>query len=67
AACGRGASNDANTIQTTRAGVATGLISLPNRYMHSGVEVVSLDDMEGAARFLGHYLANARPSDPIIP
>ena len=67
AACGRGASNDANTIQTTRAGVATGLISLPNRYMHSGVEVVSLDDMEGAARFLGHYLANSLPSDPIIP
>lgn len=67
AACGRGASNDANTIQTTRAGVATGLISIPNRYMHSAVEIVSLDDMEHAAKLLGHYLAQAKVDDPIIP
>ena len=67
AACGRAASNDANAIQKTRAGVATGLISMPNRYMHSAVEIVSLDDMEHAAKLLGHYLAHAKVDDPIIP
>lgn len=56
AACGRAAPNDSNAIQTNRAGVATGLISIPNRYMHSGVELVSLDDLESAATLLTHFL-----------
>jgi putative aminopeptidase FrvX len=67
AACGRAAPNDSNTIQTTRSGVATGLISMPNRYMHSAVEIVSLDDMENAAKLLGHYLSQAKSDDPIVP
>ena len=37
---------DANALQINRAGVATGLVSIPNRYMHRAVEVVSLDDVE---------------------
>ena len=60
AACGRAAPNDANSIQTSRAGVATGLISIPNRYMHSGVELVSLDDLEHAASLLSHFLITTR-------
>jgi len=56
AACGRAAPNNSNVIQTSRAGVATGLISIPNRYMHSGVELVSLDDLESAAKLLSHFL-----------
>src|SRR5262249_12419091 len=35
---------DANVMQLSRDGVATGLVGIPNRYMHSPVEVVSLDD-----------------------
>jgi len=35
AASGRATPTDANTIQTSRGGVATGLVSIPNRYMHS--------------------------------
>jgi putative aminopeptidase FrvX len=41
-----GTGTDANAIQLTRGGVATGLVSIPNRYMHSPCEVVSLSDME---------------------
>lgn len=67
AATGKAASNDANAIQLNRAGVATGLISIPNRYMHSGVEVVSLDDLEHAATLLSHFLANASPDTDWTP
>ena len=37
---------DANAAQVTKIGCATGLISIPCRYMHSPVEVVSLDDIQ---------------------
>lgn len=40
-----GTGTDANAIQLTRGGVATGLVSIPNRYMHSPCEVVSLEDL----------------------
>jgi endoglucanase len=46
---------DANVIQLSRDGVATGLVGLPNRYMHSPVEVVCLDDLERAARLLAEF------------
>jgi putative aminopeptidase FrvX len=37
---------DTDVIFWTRGGIASALISLPNRYMHSPVEVVSLKDLE---------------------
>ncbi len=43
---------DADAIQITRAGVAAALMSIPNRYMHTPVEVVSLRDAENASRLL---------------
>jgi endoglucanase len=46
---------DANAIQLTREGVATGLVGIPNRYMHSPVEVISLDDLDNAARLLASF------------
>jgi putative aminopeptidase FrvX len=49
---------DANAIQLTREGVATGLVGIPNRYMHSPVEVVSLDDLDRAARLLAEFCLN---------
>ena len=46
---------DANAIQLTRDGVAAALIGIPNRYMHSPVEVVSLDDLNNAAKLLAEF------------
>jgi endoglucanase len=46
---------DANAIQLARGGVAAGLVGLPNRYMHSPVEVVSLSDLDHAARLLAQF------------
>ncbi|HID77589.1 MAG TPA: M42 family peptidase [Planctomycetaceae bacterium] len=55
AASGRPPGTDANAIQISRSGVATGLVSIPNRYMHSPVEVVSLEDMDRAADLLARF------------
>lgn len=52
AASGRATPNDANPLQVNRAGVATGLVSIPNRYMHSAVETISLEDIDRAAELL---------------
>ncbi|MGC9103811.1 MAG: M42 family metallopeptidase [Candidatus Methanodesulfokora sp.] len=51
----RGAGTDAWAIQIARGGVKTGLVSVPNRYMHSGVEMVDLRDMSDLARLLVEY------------
>jgi putative aminopeptidase FrvX len=55
-ALGRGASNDGNALQLTRAGVATGIVSIPNRYMHSAVEVIALDDIDKTADLLAEFV-----------
>jgi len=52
---------DANVIQISREGVATGLVGIPNRYMHSPVEVVHLDDLNHAAQVLAEFCASMTP------
>jgi endoglucanase len=51
-AAGRFTSTDADGIHLTRDGVATGLLSIPNRYMHSPNELVSLEDLDRAAELI---------------
>jgi len=51
-AAGRATSTDADGIHLTRNGVATALLSIPNRYMHSPNEMVSLDDLDRAAELI---------------
>jgi endoglucanase len=53
----RGTGTDANAIQLTRAGVAAALISVPNRYMHTPCEVISLKDLDAASTLLAALLA----------
>ncbi len=57
----RATGTDANVIQISRDGVATGLIGIPNRYMHSPVEVVHLEDLDRAARLLAEFCASVTP------
>ncbi|GIW79278.1 MAG: endoglucanase [Gemmatales bacterium] len=57
----RATGTDANVIQLNREGVATGLVGIPNRYMHSPVELVSLDDLEAAAILLTEFCASISP------
>lgn len=51
-AAGRDTSTNADAIHIAREGVATGLVSVPNRYMHSPNELVSLDDLDHTATLL---------------
>jgi endoglucanase len=51
-AAGRDTSTDADAIHIAREGVATGLVSVPNRYMHSPNEMVSLEDLDRTATLL---------------
>jgi endoglucanase len=63
----RATGTDANAIQISRAGVATGLIGIPNRYMHSPVEVVHLDDLTNAAKLLAEFCASVGPESNWTP
>ncbi len=54
-ASGRATPTDANALQMTRAGVATGLVGIPNRYMHSAVETIALADADHAADLLAAF------------
>lgn len=47
---------DAWVIQVSREGVATALISIPLRYMHSPGEIVSLNDLENTAKLLAETI-----------
>ena len=44
-----------------RAGIPTGVVSIPLRYMHSPVEMVQLDDVENTARLLAAFAQRAGP------
>ena len=52
----RATGTDANAIQITRGGVAAALVSVPNRYMHTPVELVSLKDVENTVRLLAEAI-----------
>jgi endoglucanase len=63
----RATGTDANAIQLAREGVATGLIGIPNRYMHSPVEVVSLKDLDNAARLLAEFCLSVTADANWVP
>lgn len=67
AAIGRATPNDANTLQISRGGVAVGLVSVPNRYMHSAVETISLDDIDRAADLLAAFALDLKQDDDFRP
>ena len=67
AAIGRATPNDANVLQLNRCGVATGLVAIPNRYMHSAVETISLADIDRAADLLAGFAVRLSANDTFVP
>ncbi|MDQ6623980.1 MAG: M42 family metallopeptidase [Verrucomicrobiota bacterium] len=51
----RGTGTDANAMQLARGGMATGLLSVPLRYMHTPNELLALADLENTARLLAAF------------
>jgi putative aminopeptidase FrvX len=58
---------DADAIYLSRAGVATAVISVPNRYMHSPNELVALADLTAAARLIAEFCQTVSESDNWVP
>lgn len=57
-----GATNtDMDAMYLSRVGVATGLVSIPLRYMHTPTEVVDLADVEQCARLLAAFACRLEP------
>jgi len=46
---------DADAVHKARAGIPTGVVSVPLRYMHSPVEMVQLDDVAQCARLIAAF------------
>jgi endoglucanase len=63
----RGTGTDANAMQLSRGGVATGLIGIPNRYMHTPVELVSLTDVENASKLIAEWILSLKANTSFIP
>jgi putative aminopeptidase FrvX len=62
----RSTGTDADAIQFTRAGIATGLVSASNRYMHSPNEMVELGDLEDCARLISVYTKGLGPDTDFV-
>jgi endoglucanase len=54
---------DARVIQVGRGGVATGLVSIPLRYMHTPSEIVDLEDVERCVRLFAEFARGVAKGD----
>ena len=63
----RATGTDANVIQLSRKGVATGLVSVPLRYMHTPAEVLSLDDLEATSELLVGFIFLLKEDMNFVP
>ncbi len=67
ASAARGTGTDANPMQLSRGGMATGLLSVPLRYMHTPNELLSLKDLEDTARLLAAFCARLSQNHDFTP
>ena len=67
ASAARGTGTDANPMQLSRGGMATDLLSVPLRYMHTPNELLSLEDLANTARLLAAVCANLKKNQNFTP
>jgi putative aminopeptidase FrvX len=60
---GRFTGTDADAFHVSRAGIPTGLVSVPLRYMHSAVEMISINDLENAAKLVAAFATRLEPGE----
>jgi len=63
----RATGTDANVMQISRNGVATALVKLPLRYMHTPVEVLALSDLEESAKLIVATLKRIKTREEFLP
>ena len=56
-------STDTDAIFWTRGGIASALISVPNRYMHSPVEVINLKDLERVPELMAAFASSLKKGE----
>jgi endoglucanase len=66
-AASRDTHTDAEAIFNAHRGVATGLVSIPNRYMHSPNEMVALEDLDRTSRLLAAFARKLVPDTSFVP
>jgi endoglucanase len=66
-AASRDTHTDAEAIFNAHRGVATGLVSIPNRYMHSPNEMVAMEDLDRTSRLLAAFARNLGPESSFVP
>ena len=54
-AASRSSGTDADSIARVRGGIPTGLVSIPNRYMHSPSEMASLSDLDNCSKLIAAF------------
>jgi len=62
-----GTGTDANAMQISRSGMATGLLGIPLRYMHTPCELLSLVDVADCARLMAAYCRAVKPNTDFTP
>jgi endoglucanase len=60
-------STDADAVYLQRGGIPTGVISIPNRYMHSPNEIVALDDVEAVIRLMAAFCRGIADDTDFMP
>ncbi len=63
----RATGTDADAIHSSRGGVATGVISIPNRYMHSPNEMIALEDVDHAVRLIAAFVRALSAETDLVP
>jgi endoglucanase len=63
----RATGTDANVMQISRGGVATALVKIPLRYMHTPVEVLASADLDNAVKLIVATLARIKDKNHFIP
>lgn len=58
---------DADSIHIVRGGIATLVVSIPNRYMHSPNEMIELTDVEHAAKLIAALVRQFSSETDLIP
>jgi len=58
---------DANAMQINRSGAAAALISIPCRYLHTPVEVISLKDLDNVSDLIAAFTASLKSNTDFVP